>query len=155
MLLALPLIFSASPSQLFPVPPFAAFRFLFFAPLQLSEPPGVAFQPQHEVALPLVDAVRDVFSQALAAVAFAAAAIVVAVAIVAVAFFAVAFSAVAVVAAAVLISFVAAVDLLAENLCVAAALVVYFEKLASNLEKVQLIVQTVHYSFLDALVSLA
>ena len=167
MLLALPLIFSAFPSRLFPAPPFAAFQSLFFAPLQLAEPLGVAFPLQHEVAPPLADAVRDVFFPAVAAVATAVAAIVVAaivvavaiaaVAIVAVAIVAVAFSAVAV-AAAVLIAFVAvvaAVDLLVENLYVAAAFAAYLEKLVSDLEKVQPIVQTGHYSFLDAQVSLA
>ena len=169
MLLALPLIFSAFPSRLFPAPPFAAFQSLFFAPLQLAEPLGVAFPLQHEVAPPLADAVRDVFFPAVAAVATAVAAIVVAaivvavaiaaVAIVAVAIVAVAFSAVAVAAAAaVLIAFVAvvaAVDLLVENLYVAAAFAAYLEKLVSDLEKVQPIVQTGHYSFLDAQVSLA
>ena len=167
MLLALPLISSAFPSRLFPAPPFAAFQSLFVAPLQLAEPLGVAFPLQHEVAPPLADAVRDVFFPAVAAVATAVAAIVVAaivvavaiaaVAIVAVAIVAVAFSAVAV-AAAVLIAFVAvvaAVDLLVENLYVAAAFAAYLEKLVSDLEKVQPIVQTGHYSFLDAQVSLA
>ena len=167
MLLALPLISSAFPSRLFPAPPFAAFQSLFVAPLQLAEPLGVAFLLQREVAPPLADAVRDVFFPAVAAVATAVAAIVVAaivvavaiaaVAIVAVAIVAVAFSAVAV-AAAVLIAFVAvvaAVDLLVENLYVAAAFAAYLEKLVSDLEKVQPIVQTGHYSFLDAQVSLA
>ena len=167
MLLALPLIFSAFPSRLFPAPPFAAFQSLFFAPLQLAEPLGVAFPLQHEVAPPLADAVRDVFFPAVAAVATAVAAIVVAAIVVAVAIAAVAIVAVAIVAvavaavavaAAVLIAFVAvvaAVDLLVENLYVAAAFAAYLEKLVSDLEKVQPIVQTGHYSFLDAQVSLA
>ena len=174
MLLALPLISSAFPSRLFPAPPFAAFQSLFVAPLQLAEPLGVAFLLQREVAPPLADAVRDVFFPAVAAVATAVAAVATAVAaivvaaivvavaiaaaaIAAVAIAAVAFSAAAVVAA-VLIAFVAAVaavDFLVENLCVAAAFVAYLEKLVSNLEKVQPIVQTGHYSFLDAQVNLA